>query len=126
MTRIFYIAHTVMRLFMKKTSAYVWLFVKPLPFVYFMSFINCGANDPANRRPSVLIENADTNFLGRLFLDELGAQGMRVVKASDRESAPRGIRIPADFTSNVLQQKQTKVQFFKRDSADETDAAIIQ
>jgi ABC-type multidrug transport system permease subunit len=126
MTRIFDIGHNDLRLFLKKKSAYVWLFVMPLTFVYFMSFINRGANDPANRRPSVLIENADTNFLGRLFLDELGAQGMRVVKPGDRESAPRGIRIPADFTSNVLQQRQTKVQFFKRDSAEEADAAIIQ
>ena len=31
--------------------------------------------DPSNRKPPVLIENQDTNFLGRVFLDELGAQG---------------------------------------------------
>jgi ABC-type multidrug transport system permease subunit len=126
MNRVLDIGHNDLRLFLRKKSAYVWLFIMPMAFVYFMSFINRGANDPANRRPAVLIENSDTNFLGRLFLDELGAQGMRVVKPDDRESAARGIRIPADFTTNVLQLKQAKVQFFKRGSSDDPDAVIIE
>jgi ABC-type multidrug transport system permease subunit len=126
MKRILDIGHVDLRLFFKHKSAYVWLFVVPLAFVYFMGFANRGPGDPANRKPPVVIENQDTNFLGRIFLDELGAQGMWLLDPTNRESAARGIRIPPGFTSNVLQGKQSKVEFLKRDSSDEADAAIIE
>lgn len=126
MKHILTIGHNDLRLFLKKKSSYIWLFVVPLMFVYFMSFVSKGASDPANRRPAVLIDNADTNFLGRVFLDELGSHGLKVIKPADRESAARGIRIPADFTEKALQRKEAKVQFFKRNSADEADAAIVE
>jgi ABC-type multidrug transport system permease subunit len=74
----------------------------------------------------VLIENADTNFLGRIFLDELASQKMWLLDPTNRETAARVIRIPADFTSKVLRQEQSKVQFLRRDSSDEADAALIE
>jgi hypothetical protein len=40
--RILDIGHTDLRLFLKHKSAYVWLFVMPLAFVYFMGFANRG------------------------------------------------------------------------------------
>ena len=49
MNRILDIGHNDLRLFLRKKSAYVWLFVMPMAFVYFMSFINREANDPSNR-----------------------------------------------------------------------------
>ena len=66
MRNIFAIGHNDLRLFFKRKSALVWLFLIPLAFVYFMGFANRGGNDPANRKPAVLIENLDTNFLGRI------------------------------------------------------------
>jgi ABC-type multidrug transport system permease subunit len=120
------IGHNDLRLFLKWKTAYIWLFAVPLTFVYFMGFANRGAGDPYNRRPSVLIENQDPNFLGRVFLDELDAQGMRRVDPNDRESAARGIRIPPDFTRNVLDKKQTKVQFFQKEGSAEADAILTE
>ncbi len=38
----------------------------------------------------------------------------------------RVIRIPADFTSKILRQEQSKVQFLQRDSSEEADAALIE
>ncbi len=126
MKRVLHIGHTDLRLFLKHKSAYVWLFAVPLAFVYFMGFGNRGPGDPANRKPPVVIENQDTNFLGRVFLDELGAQGMWLLDPTNQESAARGIRIPPDFTSTVLQGKQAKVAFFKRGDSAESDAALIE
>ena len=63
-----------------------------------MGFANRGPGDPYNRHPPVLIENRDTNFLGRIFLDELSAQNMWLLNPTNRESAARVIRIPPDFT----------------------------
>jgi ABC-2 type transport system permease protein len=124
--RVLDIGHTDLRLFFKSKSAYVWLFAVPMAFVYFMGFANRGPGNPYNRKPAVLIENQDTNFLGRIFLDELSAQNMWLLNSTNRETAARVILIPADFSSKVLNQEQSKVQFLKRDAAAEADAAIIE
>jgi len=126
MNRILIIGHTDLRLFLKHRSAYVWLFVVPLAFVYFMGFAARGPGKAYNRTPPVLIENADTNFLGRVFLDELSAQNMWVLDPTNRETAARVIRIPAGFTDNALHFKPTKLQFLKHDDSGEADAALIE
>ena len=126
MRRILDIGHNDLRLFLKSKSAYIWLFAVPLAFVYFMGFANRGPGDPYNRKPPVLVENNDTNFLGRVFLDELGTQGMWLLDPTNRESAARTIRIPGDFTTRVLSGEQCKVGFLNRDGAAEADAAIIE
>ena len=126
MNHVLDIGHTDLRLFLKHKSAYVWLFVMPLAFVYFMGFAIRGPGDPSNRKPPLLIENEDTNFLGRIFLDELGAQGMWLLSPTNRETAARGLRIPAAFTSNALHRAQTKLQFSQREGSAEADAAIIE
>ena len=126
MRRILEIGHNDVRLFLKSKSAYIWLFAVPLAFVYFMGFANRGPGDPYNRKPPVLVENRDTNFLGRIFLDELGTQGMWLLDPTNRESAARTIRIPTNFTDRVLGGEQSKVGFYKRDGSAESDAAIIE
>jgi ABC-type multidrug transport system permease subunit len=126
MKRILDIGHTDLRLFLKNKSAYVWLFVVPLAFVYFMGFANRGPGNPYNRTPPVLVENADTNFLGRIFLDELSAQNMWLLDPTNRETAARVIRIPAGFTDNALHLKPTTLKFLKRDDSGEADTALIE
>jgi ABC-2 type transport system permease protein len=91
-----------------------------------MGFANRGPGDPSNRRPSVLVENQDPNFLGRIFLDEMDAQGMSRVDPNSRPSAARGIRIPPEFTRSVLDHKQTKVQFLQKEGSAEADAMLIE
>jgi len=126
MRRILDIGHTDLRLFLKHKSAYVWLFAVPLAFVYFMGFANRGPGDPYNRKPPVVIENQDTNFLGRIFLDELGAQGMWLLDPTNRESAACTIRIPPAFSSRVLQGQQTKVQLSNQSGSAEADDALVE
>lgn len=126
MKRILDIGHNDLRLFLKSKSAYIWLFAVPLAFVYFMGFANRGPGDPYNRRPPVLVENFDTNFMGRVFLDELDTQGMWLLSPTNQESAARAIRIPADFTTRALGGERCKVGFLNRDGAAESDAAILE
>jgi ABC-type multidrug transport system permease subunit len=126
MKRILDIGHNDLRLFFKSKSAYIWLFAVPLAFVYFMGFANRGAGDPYNRRPPVLVENQDTNFLGRVFLDELDTQGMWLLDPTNRETAARKIQIPDDFTRRVLAGEQSKLGFFKSEGSAESDAMLIE
>ena len=126
MKRILDIGSTDLRLFLKHKSAYIWLFVVPLAFVYFMGFAARGPGKPYNRTPPVLLENADTNFLSRIFLDELNAQNMWLVSPTNREAAARIIRIPAEFTTNATQLKQTKLQFLSGQDSGDADAALIE
>jgi ABC-type multidrug transport system permease subunit len=126
MKRILDIGHTDLRLFLKHKSAYIWLFVVPMAFIYFMGFAVRGPGKPNNRTPPVLIENADTNFMGRILLEELSAQDMWLLDPTNRETAARVLRIPADFTANAQQLKPAKLQFLKRDESGEADNALIE
>jgi ABC-type multidrug transport system permease subunit len=106
--------------------SYVWLFAMPLLFIYFMGFANRGPGDPANPQPAVLIENLDTNFLGGLLIEELGAQGLRALPPDQAKDAERGIRIPADFTARALSGEGGKVGLFEAGSARSGEGAMVE
>ena len=67
----------------------------------------------------------DENFLGRVFLDELSAQNMWLLDPTNRESAARVIRIPADFTSRVLRRSEPGA-IPQATISEEADAALIE
>ena len=124
MKQILHIGHNDLRLFLRTRAGYVWLFAVPIAFVYFFGAAFRGEGDPANPRPSVLLENNDTGFLSRLVIDELGAQGLRVV--TNRSDAARGIRIPAGFTSNIVAKTQAKIEFFTVEGSPDDAAALVE
>jgi ABC-type multidrug transport system permease subunit len=126
MRHVLAIGHNDLRLFLKSKLAYVWLFLVPLAFVYFMGFANRGPGDPANPRPPVVVENLDSGFLGRVFLEVLDAQGMAVVDPTNRAQAQRGLRVPADFTERILNRQPVKVEFFELAGAGAGDSALIE
>jgi ABC-2 type transport system permease protein len=126
MQRILDIGHNDLRLFFKSKTAYVWLFLIPTAFIYFMGFAARGPGDPSNRQPPVLIENKDTNFLSRALLAEMNAEGMWVVDPTNVGKAARELRIPADFTERTLRGQRTKLLFLRREGAGEADGAMLE
>lgn len=126
MNLLLHIGHTDVRLFLGNRLSYVWLFGMPLLFIYFMGFANRGPGDPANPRPAVLVENLDTNFLGAVFIEELGAQGMRTLPPDQAGDAELGIRVPADFTARVQSGDGATVGFFEAGRGQSGEAAMIQ
>lgn len=120
------IGHNDLRLFLRNPLSLVWLLVVPLAFTYFMGFANRGPGDPANPRPAVLVENLDTRYLARAFLDELGSQGLEVLAPTNQDRAQRGIRIPAEFTDRVQRGEQAKVQFFTVKDSGMDVAALVE
>src|SRR5207249_5200481 len=126
MKRVFQIGHNDIRLFLRMKAGYVWLFLVPLVFVYFFGIAFRGPGTPSNPHPAVLIENRDAGFLGTLFMEQLDAQGMRLVDATRRSEAERGIRIPADFTEKVLKTEPVKLEFFQFEGSGAESASLIQ
>jgi ABC-type multidrug transport system permease subunit len=120
------IGHNDLRQFLRDRSSYLWLFLVPTLFVYVMGFAIRAGPGPSNPRPAVLIDNRDTGFLGRIFLEELGVQGVQVVAPADSARAKRGIRIPADFTARVLAKQKVKVGFFQIAGSDDPSAALVE
>lgn len=119
------IGHNELRVFLRVRLAWVWLFVMPLVFVYFMGFANRGPGDPANPRPRVRVENHDSGLLSRVLLEELGTQGMQVVDPATG-GATRGLRIPPDFTERVLRHEPARVELFQVEGAGAGEAALIE
>jgi ABC-type multidrug transport system permease subunit len=74
----------------------------------------------------VLIDNRDPGYFGRVFLEELGVQGVNVVAPEQAGQAKRGIRIPADFTQCVLAKQKVNVEFFKIEGSDDQFAALVE
>jgi len=126
MKQIFIIGHNDLRVFLRRKASYVWLFVTPVIFIGFMGYAVRGPGDPANVRPTVLVDNRDTNFLASVFTAELGTQGLRAVNPGSGEEAPQGIRVPADFTQRILSGKQAKVEFFKKENELSGEGAMIE
>jgi ABC-2 type transport system permease protein len=125
MKAIFEIARNDLRLFLRERTSWIWLVVVPLVFVYFMGFAARGPGGPVTPTAEVRIENLDPGFMGRLLLEALGEQGLRVV-APDHAGAKRGITIPADFTERVLARQRVDLDFFKVGDADDAAAAMVE
>ncbi len=130
MRNILAIGHNELRLFLKSRTSYFWLFVLPFAFVAVMSRVSYGDGKSSNRFPPVLIENADTGYLGNVFVDVLSAQGLwRLDPAKDKKNKPvRRIRIPADFTDRVLAKRATNVELLPVPGREDAqgDALVIE
>ena len=125
MKTVFEIARNDLRLFLRERTSWIWLVVVPLAFVYFMGFAARGPGGPVTPTAEVRIENRDDGFFGRLLIETLGEQGLRVVPP-DSERAKRGITIPAEFTESILARQQVDLDFFKVGEADDAAAAMVE
>jgi len=121
MKRILEIGHVTLRLFFKSKASYIWLFGVPTALIYFLASAAREPGDPANRRAPLAIDNRDTNFLSQIFVAVLTNQGIAAVGPTN---APRAVRIPPDFTSQIVSGGKTAVAFSEHNDVNEGDAAL--
>ncbi len=126
MKQVFLIGHLDLRIFLKDKTGYFWLFIVPVLFTFFFSFMNKPPGDPSNPRPGVLIENLDEGALGALLVSALGEQGLEIIQPAERDQAKRGIRIPADFTANVQGKERVDVEYFKLEESQEAAEFMVE
>jgi ABC-2 type transport system permease protein len=125
MRALLLIGHNDLRLFLRNRASFVWLFVMPVAFVFFMGFANRGPGGPSAPRPAVRVENLDPGFLGGAFLAELGAQGLNVLSGTNADTARRGVRLPANFSQEILAGRQGKVEFFTVKGVEEDPGSAL-
>lgn len=109
MRSIWIIAHNDLRLFLREKAHYFWLFGSPLLFAFFMGMAIRGPGSPANPRPQIQVENRDGGFMGQLFTEHLVRQGVNITTNIDA-GVERVLRIPPQFTSNILSKTQVKLE----------------
>lgn len=127
MNPIWIIACNDLRVFLKEKWGYVWLFLMPMLFVYFFGISMRGDDsDPSDPRPSVVIENNDSGYLGSIFIELMEAEGLRVMDPSSEEKPDRTISIPDDFTARVEAAEQVDVRFVKQANSSSEPAAMIE
>jgi len=124
--RVLLIAFNDLQLFLREKSSYFWLFGTPLLFSIFMGFANRGPGTPSNPRPPIQIENKDRGFLGKLFVEELGVQGVTVQTNDAAGRAERALRIPADLTEQVLAKKPVKLELLDTKGSRQEAGAMVE
>lgn len=125
MNAIFHIACNDLRLFLRERTSWIWLLVVPMAFVYFMGFAARGPGAPVTPVVDVQIENLDQGYMGKLFLEILGEQNLRVLPPGG-DAAKRGIGIPATFTDKILARQRVDLDFFKIGQSDDASAAMVE
>lgn len=125
MNSILLIAWHDVRLFLRDRTAYVWLFVIPLVFVLMMALVVRAPSGPADARPRVAVDNQDAGYMGRIFVRELGQQGLQVVPGDDGGAARR-ITVPADFTARVLATEQARLEYVTVAGSDTGESQIVE
>lgn len=91
-------------------ETWLWVFLMPLAFFYFIGTISGGARRPAARQTLAVVVPPDAGFLAEQLEGKL-QQHYRVVGVSE-DAAPRFrrlLRLPAGFTGQVLAGKPVKV-----------------
>lgn len=115
-----------LRVFLRNRSAWIWLVVMPLLFVFFMGYANRGPGAPGNPRPPVLVDPRDPGFLGAAFLEELGAQGLTLLPPEKAAEAERGVRLGPGFTADILAGRQGTVEVFSVRGAPEMTSLLVE
>ena len=74
----------------------------------------------------MVIENRDTGFMGALLMEEMNAQGMRVLDTQSNEKADRRIVIPDNLTDKILAEERVKLNYFKMEGSGDESAVMIE
>jgi ABC-type multidrug transport system permease subunit len=91
-------------------ETWLWAFLMPLVFFYFIGTISGGAHSPAARQTLAVVVPPDAGFLAEQLEGKL-QRHYQVVRTPEDAAARfrRSLRLPAGFTGQVLAGKPVKV-----------------
>jgi ABC-2 type transport system permease protein len=118
--RIFFIARNETAFFFRTRETYVWAFVMPVLFMYFIGTVTSQFGGTGMGSPDRIVVSVPptAGFLADQLVLRLQENGLAV----DRENAPgnpseapRRIIVPADFTASALRGEKTVVKLLRKD-----------
>jgi hypothetical protein len=109
-----FLARKDLRFLFRERSTWIWAFVMPVIFFYFIGTVTGGYGRQASTRPAIAFQAPpDSGFMADLLAKRLEERGYRVVRVATEQEAARYTRrftVPPQFTKNILDGKPMKVK----------------
>lgn len=109
----FFVARRDIRYMFRARETWLWGFVMPIVFFYFIGSITGGSRITSDTRdPIAVLQPADAGFLADQLVRRLEALDYRVVRVATAQAADRyttRLAIPSGFTESVLARKPATV-----------------
>ena len=108
-----------LKLALKDRSTFLWLFIMPAVFFYFIGTVTQGGVSFVDSPAKLLVENYDDGFLSQHLerrLEEnlftiIHPQDIPPVKEGEEPVKYRKLTIPPDFTAQLKSEKQVNVAY---------------
>ncbi|MFN7976389.1 MAG: ABC transporter permease [Acidobacteriota bacterium] len=110
MTRIVAMAREDLRLTMRDRSSIFWVFIAPLLWVYFFSFL-AQAPDPAGLKIGLAVDDRDGTPASKALVASLAAESFEISPAGAKEgdAPPRSLTIPAGFGAAIDAKRKVAI-----------------
>lgn len=110
---IFFLARKDLRYLFREWSTWLWTFLMPIVFFYFIGTVTGGLGRPPGAETIGLFVEKDAGFLAEEFARGLESVGYKVDRVDKKtlNFYGRRIIIPAGFTDTVLAGKQGTISF---------------
>jgi len=125
--RAFFIARNETAFFFRTRETYVWAFVMPLLFMYFIGTVTSrfdGGPNIGRKDPIVVSVPQNAGFLADQLVLRLEQNGLAVDRddpADVSDDVPRRLIIPENFTNSALRGEKTVVKLLRKDEGPATD-----
>ncbi len=113
------LAGTDLKLALKDRSTFMWLFIMPAIFFYFIGTVTQGGMSIGENKVRLLVENNDGGFLSRHFETRLEENLFDIIRpedipptgAGEEPAVYRRLTIPPDFTAQLKADQQVNISF---------------
>src|SRR5882724_2884247 len=113
-----YLAYRDLKILLPRRETWMWTFVMPIVFFYFIGNVTGGFGSKEKRDPIAVMVPSDAGFLADELIHRLEQRNFQVVHT---ENYFRELRIPPGFTASVLAGKPVKVEFTRYGAGSDTD-----
>jgi ABC-2 type transport system permease protein len=113
-----YLAYRDLRYLLRRRESWLWTFVMPVIFFYFIGNVTGGFGSHEKRDPIAVTAPPDAGFLADELIRRLEQRNFQIVHAANFF---RELRIPAGFTASVLAGKAVKLELIRHGAGLDTD-----
>lgn len=119
-----FLARMDLRILFRNKATWLWAFVMPVMFFYFIGTVTGGSRRPAGKPAVAVLIPPDAGYLAGQLVRRLEERGYRVEQVDSEQRLAgfsRRLRVPADFTASALAGKQAVLRL-ERTGGDGLDA----